>query len=53
MGLDKKGEGIKQRKKLKDTDSSMVISMGKREWREVEEGKGGINSDERKFDMGW
>ena len=45
----KKNKGIKK-KKLTDTDNSMVITRGKGE---VEEGKGRISNDGRRLDLGW
>ena len=41
----------KEKKRLIDTDNSMVIARGKGV-EEVEEGKGGINGDGRP-DLGW
>ena len=54
-GLGEKSENIKPKKKktLIDTDSSMVITRGKGGWWEVEEGKGGINGDGSKVNLGW
>ena len=48
--LDEKGEGIKQKKSLINTDNTMMITRGEG-GREVEEGKGRINSDGRRLDL--
>ena len=34
-------------------DNSTVITSGKEGWGEVEKGKGGINGDGRRLDLGW
>ena len=52
MGLGEIGEGNKQKNKLTDGDSSMVIIRGKG-MGEVEEGKGWIKGDGRRLDFGW
>ena len=44
---------IKGTENLIDTENSMVISRGKGQWGKVEEGKGGINGDERRLDFEW
>ena len=41
------------RKKIIDTDNSLVITRGKGGKEEVEEGKAGINGNGRRFDLGW
>ena len=46
------GETEKKRKKLMDMDNSVVIASGEGRWKEVEEGKGGINGDGRRLDLG-
>ena len=51
--MGEEGKGIKQKKTLIDTDSTMVISIWKGGVGEVEEGKVGINSDGRRLDFGW
>ena len=38
--------------KIIDTNNFMVITRGKEDWRDVEVGKGGINGDERRLDIG-
>ena len=35
-----------------DTDNSMMITRGKGGWEVVDEGKGGINGDGRRLDLG-
>ena len=42
----------KTKRKLIDTNNSMVITRGKVGWEEVEEGKGGANGDGRRCDLG-
>ena len=49
-GLGEKGEGVKQRKEFKDTDSSLVILREKGVC--VEEGLERINCDGRRSDLG-
>ena len=55
--LGEKGKGIKQKTKqnktLTDTDNSMLITRRKGGWREVEEGKGGIDGDRMGLNFGW
>ena len=53
MLLCEKSEGNEQeRRKLIDTDNSMVITTGKR-GRRVEECKAEINGDRRRLEVGW
>ena len=35
------------------TDNSIVITKGKWGWEEAEEGKGGINGEGERLDLGW
>ena len=49
----KKGKELRKKKNLIDTDNSMVITRGKGEWGDIEGGKGAINGDGRRLDLGW
>ena len=48
----KKMKVLSKEKNLIDTDNSMVITRGKGGWGEVEEGKEGINGDEKRLGLG-
>ena len=43
----------KNNKKLTGIDYSMVMTRGEGGWGDVEDGKGGINGDGRRLDLGW
>ena len=40
-------------KTLIGTDNNMVITRGKGDWGEVEEGKGEISGERKILDLGW
>ena len=48
-----KGLSKGKKKELMDKDNSMVIVRGKGGGGEEREGKGGINADGRRLDLGW
>lgn len=52
QGLSEKSGGIKKRKRASYIDNSMAMTRRK-EVGKVEEGKGRMNGNGRRFDLGW
>lgn len=53
-GLGEKCEGIKQRQKtLHRHKQQCGDNQMEKGWREVNEGKGGLNGDGKRLDLGW
>ena len=51
--MGKKGLSKEKKKRLLETDNSMVVARGKEGLGKVKVSKRGINADGRRLDLGW